>query len=58
MSKSPDKKAARCCSIEKQRLSKEIKKCDFCSETYEDLHHCYRNAARTSGQRARSCVVG
>lgn len=58
MTESPHKKAVRCCSIEKQRLVKEIRECDFCSETYEDLHQCYRSAARDSGQQARACVMG
>jgi hypothetical protein len=57
MSKSNIQKAARCCSMEKQRLNEEIRHCDFCSETYDELHDCYRSAARDSGKRAKSCVV-
>ncbi len=58
MVKSPKKSAARCCALEKQHLAEEIKKCDFCSESYADLHQCYRNAARSSGERAKSCLLG
>ncbi len=58
MAISPKITPARCCSLEKQRLVEEIKKCDFCSESYEDLHDCYRSAAQSSGKRARSCLVG
>ena len=58
MDRATKKRAARCCSLEKQRLVEEIKKCDFCSESYTDLHHCYRSAAQASGERARSCVTG
>jgi hypothetical protein len=57
MSKSNNKEATHCCSMEKQRLTEEIRKCDFCSETYDELHDCYRSAARDSGKRARSCLV-
>ena len=58
MKSSSRENAARCCSMEKQRLVEEIRKCDFCSESYEDFHRCYRSAARASGERARSCVIG
>ena len=58
MSKSSKQSAASCCSMEKQRLVEEIKKCDFCSDSYEDLHRCYRSAARASGDRAKSCMIG
>lgn len=58
MAQSENKSASRCCSMEKQRLTKQIRKCDYCSESYEEFHNCYRSAARESGQRAKSCVAG
>lgn len=45
-----------CCSLEKTRLMEELRKCD-CSTSYEEFHECYRDAAKESGQRARSCTV-
>lgn len=49
--------AHKCCSLEKTHLVEELKKCDFCSISYEEFHECYRDAARESGQRAQSCIV-
>ncbi|MFZ0133983.1 MAG: hypothetical protein WAK95_15700 [Desulfobacterales bacterium] len=57
MSTSETRKAARCCSMEKQQLTEEIRQCDFCSDTYDELHDCYRSAARDSGLRARCCLA-
>jgi hypothetical protein len=50
-------KAARCCSMEKKRLMKELKKCDLCSDNYEEFHNCYRAAAKESGKRSRACII-
>ncbi|MGD8959691.1 MAG: hypothetical protein PVI27_07595 [Desulfobacteraceae bacterium] len=46
-----------CCSMEKKRLVEDLRKCDFCATSYEELHRCYRGAATESGQRARACIV-
>lgn len=46
-----------CCSMEKKRLVQELRKCDLCAESYDEFHQCYRDAARDSGQRSRSCIV-
>jgi len=51
-------KAAQCCSMEKQRLMKELERCNFCTDSYEEFHNCYRQAARESGERSRTCVTG
>ena len=50
-------KAARCCSMEKKRLVKELEKCNMCADNYEEFHNCYRKAARESGKRSRSCIM-
>jgi len=50
-----DQKSRQCCSLEKTRLMEELRKCD-CSGSYEEFHQCYRDAARDSGDRARSCM--
>lgn len=52
-----EQKSRQCCTLEKKRLVRELKKCDLCSASYEEFHQCYRDAASESGQRARSCVV-
>jgi hypothetical protein len=50
-------KAAQCCSMEKLRLMKELERCNFCTDNYEEFHNCYRQAARESGERSRTCVI-
>jgi hypothetical protein len=50
-------KARKCCSMEKERLMEALVKCHFCSDDYEAFHNCYREAARESGERARSCMI-
>jgi hypothetical protein len=50
-------KSAKCCSMEKKKLMKETEKCNFCSTSYEEFHACYRQAARESGKRSRSCII-
>lgn len=52
-----NERSRQCCSLEKKRLMEELKKCDFCTTSYEDFHRCYQNAARKSGGRARICMV-
>ena len=47
-----------CCSLEKHHLMEELRKCDFCTTSYDAFHQCYRDAARESGQRSRACMVG
>ena len=45
-----------CCFSEKKHLLKALRKCDFCTTSYEEFHQCYRDAARKSGHRARGCL--
>jgi hypothetical protein len=49
--------ASKCCSMEKKKLMAELEKCNFCSDDYEAFHDCYRQAARESGQRSRTCII-
>lgn len=48
--------AKNCCSMEKQRLMEELRKCDFCSTNWKEHHSCFRQAAKDSGRRSRVCV--
>ena len=57
MSSSTSDKAGRCCSAEKERLMEDLQSCNFCSSSREQLHSCYREAARESGRRAKQCMV-
>ena len=57
MAKSQQNNKAACCSMERQRLVEELRKCDYCTTTFEEHNRCYTQAARRSGERARSCVV-
>jgi hypothetical protein len=45
-----------CCFNERKHLLKALRKCDFCTTSYEEFHQCYRDAARKSGHRARGCL--
>lgn len=56
MASSSDNKRS-CCSMEKARLVEELRKCDLCADSYETFHQCYRDVARQSGERSRSCLV-
>ena len=57
MGKSKGDKSAACCSMERQRLVEELRKCDYCTASFEEHNRCYTRAARKSGERARSSVV-
>ncbi len=46
----------KCCSLEKQRLMEELRKCDLCSTSYAEFQRCYSETARESGRRARACM--
>jgi len=50
-------KPAKCCSMEKKNLVKELEKCNFCTDNYDDFHNCYRQASRESGERSRACII-
>lgn len=56
MTSSSEKKRS-CCSMERERLVEELRKCDFCADSHEAFHQCYRDVARQSGERSRSCLV-
>jgi hypothetical protein len=49
--------AQQCCLLEKEHLVEKLRKCDLCSESYEEFHQCYRDVAKESGRRARSCIT-
>lgn len=56
MAKSSDESRS-CCSMERKRLMQELRKCDFCTESYDEFHQCYTDAARDSGERSRACIM-
>ncbi|MCG8566147.1 MAG: hypothetical protein MI747_13800 [Desulfobacterales bacterium] len=45
-----------CCTKEKKRLMDELRVCDYGTTSPEERHLCYREAARQSGRRARTCI--
>ena len=49
--------AKKCCTTEKARLMEALFECDYCTESLEDRHLCYRKAAAESGKRARQCIM-
>lgn len=46
-----------CCSLEKKHLVEVLRACDYCTESLEERHQCYKKAAKESGRRARACLI-
>jgi hypothetical protein len=46
-----------CCTAERKQLMAEMRKCDYCTTSYEEYQQCYEEAARESGERSRSCLA-
>jgi hypothetical protein len=46
-----------CCILEKGRLVDALMACDYCTESIEERHSCYRETAKESGRRARACIA-
>lgn len=46
-----------CCFHEKERLMDVLFACDYCTESMEERHLCYRKAAKESGRRSRECLI-
>jgi hypothetical protein len=57
MSKTGKSEAKKCFYMEKQRLMDDIRKCDFCSTSWESHHRCLSAAAKSSGERSRACIM-
>ncbi len=56
MDKRASKKARQCCAVEKENLVAELRRCDWCSASYEEMSECYQAAAREIGERSRACL--
>lgn len=50
-------RARQCCTREKDRLVKELRKCDSSAPNPEERHQCYRAAAIKSGSNSRQCLI-
>jgi len=50
-------RARQCCTREKNRLVKELRKCDYSAQNPEERHQCYRSAAIKSGAKSRHCLI-
>jgi hypothetical protein len=50
-------RARQCCTREKDRLVKELRKCDSSAQSPEERHQCYRSAAIKSGSNSRQCLI-
>ena len=55
---SSEQKSKECCFAEKENLMESLRACEFCTDSIEDLRLCYSRAAKVSGRRAKSCLVG
>jgi len=50
-------KAAMCCALGKKRMTEALRSCDYCTTSLEERSECYKEVARDSGLRARSCIM-
>ena len=57
MKRSVSINAKNCCTEEKDRLMDVLFACDYCTESIEERHLCYQQAAKKSGKRARECLM-
>ncbi len=57
MARSVSIKAKACCTLEKDRLVKELRECDYDTSSPEERHLCFRWAAKKSGQRSKACLI-
>ena len=46
-----------CCQREKERVVSEVRFCEFVASTPEQRSSCYRHVAKSSGSRARECML-
>lgn len=46
-----------CATIEKERLVEEIRKCEFCTDSYEAHHDCRRQVSQEAGERLQGCLL-
>ena len=55
--KNVDKNTFNCLKSEKQQLTEDVRRCDFCSTSMDEHSRCYEEAARESGGRSKSCFA-
>lgn len=51
------KKAAMCAALEKKRMKKALRACDYNAKTPEERSACYKAVAKESGLRAKTCIM-
>lgn len=49
--------AKACCSLEKKKLVRALRTCDYYSTSKEEQQKCYREAAKDSGRRSKECIL-
>ena len=49
--------ALKCCAQERKNLVDQLRKCDWCSTSYESFAKCYQTAAKETGERSRACLI-
>ncbi len=50
-------KAKRCCTMAHERLMHQLGSCEMGSDSSDEKHACYRQAAKASGRRAKKCIA-
>jgi hypothetical protein len=45
-----------CCKDARRTLIEELRKCDYCSTSYDEHRQCWHRAARRIGEQAKSCM--
>lgn len=57
MDQKPSREALKCCARERKNLVDQLRKCDWCSTSYESFAKCYQAAAKETGERSRACLM-
>ncbi len=50
-------KAAMCCAMGKQRMMDALRSCDYCTTSMEERSSCYKEVAKESGLRTKTCIL-
>ena len=49
-------KAAMCCAMGKKRMMDALRSCDYCTTSMDERSACYKEVAKDSGLRTKTCI--
>ncbi len=50
-------KAAMCCAVGKMKMMDALRSCDFCTTSMDERSECYKEVAKDSGLRTKTCML-